>query len=92
MLKKLLLAALVLAAPWASAHEMTMAEMELRETAPGEFNWQWSASSDKRPVSEDLAPRWPPGCSPMTPGFIAGKTDSPARSASTASAAAIPPR
>ena len=26
-----------------SAHEMSMAEMELRETAPGEFLWQWTA-------------------------------------------------
>src|SRR5262249_5439785 len=61
-LTKLLLAALLLVAPWASAHEMTIAEMEMRETAPGEFIWQWYASSDKRPVDEDLAPRWPEGC------------------------------
>lgn len=61
-LRKLLLAALCLVAPWAGAHEMTMAEIELRETAPGEFIWQWNATSDKRPVGEDLAPRWPAGC------------------------------
>ena len=30
------------------AHEMTMAEMEVRETAPGEFLWQWGAS-DRAP-------------------------------------------
>jgi hydrogenase/urease accessory protein HupE len=46
----------------ASAHEMTMAEMELRETAPGEFFWQWSATNDKRPMGNDLVPRWPAGC------------------------------
>jgi hypothetical protein len=50
----LLLAA---ASPWrrcfpapARAHEMSMAEMEVRETSPGEFFWQWSAQSDKRPM------------------------------------------
>jgi len=44
------------------AHEMTLAEMEVRETAPGEFLWQWSASSDKRPMGHDLVPHWPEGC------------------------------
>jgi hydrogenase/urease accessory protein HupE len=62
MLRSLLLVGLCLVAPWAAAHEMTMAEMELRETTPGEFTWQWSAGSDKRPVTEDLQPRWPGGC------------------------------
>jgi hydrogenase/urease accessory protein HupE len=45
------------------AHEMTMAEMEVRETAPGDFVWQWSAASDKRPMGSDLVPRWPEACS-----------------------------
>jgi len=44
------------------AHEMTMAEMEVRETAPGEFLWQWSAQNDKRPMGNDLVPRWPGHC------------------------------
>jgi hypothetical protein len=52
-----------LAAAPARAHEMTMAEMEVRETSPGEFVWQWSASSDKRPMGDDLVPRWPDACS-----------------------------
>jgi hypothetical protein len=43
----------------AHAHEMTMAEMEVRETAPGEFFWQWSAANDKRPMGNDLVPHWP---------------------------------
>jgi hydrogenase/urease accessory protein HupE len=51
------------AASPARAHEMTMAEMEVRETSPGEFLWQWSASSDKRPMGDDLVPHWPDGCS-----------------------------
>jgi hypothetical protein len=46
----------------ARAHEMTMAEMEVRETAPGDFFWQWSAQNDKRPMGDDLAPRWPDAC------------------------------
>lgn len=45
-----------------AAHEMSMAEMELREVTRGEFFWQWSASSDKRPAAEDLTPVWPEGC------------------------------
>ncbi|MEO6080049.1 MAG: HupE/UreJ family protein [Steroidobacteraceae bacterium] len=64
MLRKLLmlLTTLVLATPWAAAHEMSMAEMVLRETSPGEFIWQWSAANDKRPMNADLVPRWPDGC------------------------------
>jgi hypothetical protein len=51
----------LLAAP-ARAHEMSMAEMEVRETSPGEFFWQWSAQNDKRPMGDDLTPHWPDGC------------------------------
>ena len=57
-----LLVALALLATPARAHEMSMAEMEVRETSPGEFLWLWSASSDKRPMGDDLKPRWPDGC------------------------------
>ena len=52
---------LLLAANYAQAHEMTMAEMELRETRPGEFLWQWGASG-ARPVADELTPSWPDGC------------------------------
>jgi hydrogenase/urease accessory protein HupE len=57
-----ILAVLALTPSPARAHEMSMAEMEVRETSPGEFVWQWSASSDKRPMGNDLVPRWPEGC------------------------------
>jgi hypothetical protein len=57
----LVIAAVLLPAA-AHAHEMTMAEMEVRETSPGEFLWQWSAQNDKRPMGDDLLPRWPEGC------------------------------
>jgi hydrogenase/urease accessory protein HupE len=61
-LRLLLPLAAALTATPASAHELTMAEMEVRETLPGEFFWQWSATNDKRPMGDDLAPRWPGGC------------------------------
>jgi hydrogenase/urease accessory protein HupE len=41
-----------------------MAEMEVRETAAGEFIWQWSATNDKRPMGDDLTPHWPSSCVP----------------------------
>lgn len=47
-----------------SAHEMSIAELEVRETAQGEFMWYWAATSDKRrTVSDDLVIEWPHGCS-----------------------------
>jgi hydrogenase/urease accessory protein HupE len=57
----LAVATLMLASP-TRAHEMSMAEMEVRETSPGEFFWQWSAANDKRPMGDDLLPRWPESC------------------------------
>ena len=38
-----------------------MAEMELRETRPGEFLWQWGASGS-RPIADELTPSWPESC------------------------------
>jgi hydrogenase/urease accessory protein HupE len=43
------------------AHEMSMAEMQLRETAPGDFIWQWTASDDRVGV-QGLTPVWPGAC------------------------------
>jgi hypothetical protein len=57
-----LVSAMVLLPAAAQAHEMTMAEMEVRETSPGEFFWQWSAQNDKRPMGNDLVPHWPAQC------------------------------
>jgi hydrogenase/urease accessory protein HupE len=54
--------ALLLLACHARAHEMSMAEMEVRETSSGEFYWQWSAASDKRPMGDDLVPHFPSSC------------------------------
>jgi hypothetical protein len=58
----LLIGVLLLSAKPALAHEMSMAEMEVHETTPGHFWWQWSAWSDKRPIGNDLVPIWPAGC------------------------------
>lgn len=60
-LRRLMLAALALAAMAAHAHEMSIAEMELREVSRGEFIWQWTAT-DRRNGTEDLTPSWPEGC------------------------------
>ncbi len=51
-----------LAPTTASAHEMTIVEMGVREMSRGEFLWQWSASNDKRPGAADLSPEWPESC------------------------------
>ncbi|MET0497721.1 MAG: HupE/UreJ family protein [Steroidobacteraceae bacterium] len=64
LIRTCLLAILALLPVFAGAHEMSMAEMELREMSPGEFLWQWSATNDKRPDTEDLRPQWPEGCVP----------------------------
>jgi len=61
MLRVLLLMTLALLANAASPHEMSMAEMELREISRGEFLWQWTASGNQ-PASEVLTPVWPEGC------------------------------
>jgi len=45
----------------AAAHEMTMAEMQLREVAPAQFVWSWTLS-ERRPAADDLKPVWPEGC------------------------------
>ncbi len=60
-LNALLLLGVSLLGAAASAHEMSMAEMELRETSRGEFQWQWAASGS-RPASQDLTPLWPDTC------------------------------
>ena len=56
-----LLALLTLSTSPSSAHEMSMAEMEVRETTKNEFFWIWTAS-ERRANNEDLVPTWPEGC------------------------------
>jgi hydrogenase/urease accessory protein HupE len=61
LLRSLMMLAAMLLHGGVGAHEMSMAEMQLRETSRGEFLWQWTAS-EKRAASEDLTPVWPEGC------------------------------
>ena len=60
-LRRLLVLTLATFAGLAGAHELSMAEMALRETSRGEFLWQWTAG-EKRPPAEELTPVWPDGC------------------------------
>ena len=53
---------LALCAVLATAHEMSMAEMEVRELARGDFLWQWTASNERQAGVIDLVPRWPSSC------------------------------
>lgn len=57
----LILLALVGALRPAGAHEMSMAEMQLRETSRGEFIWQWMAT-EKGAAADQLLPHWPEQC------------------------------
>ena len=61
LLMFLFVAPLMLGGAPARAHEMSMAEMELREIARGEFLWQWTASNE-RAADDKLTPVWPEGC------------------------------
>lgn len=60
-LRATLMAALALSSASASAHELTIAEMEVRETARNEFLWLWTAT-EKRVGNADLTPVWPSNC------------------------------
>jgi len=58
---RLALLGLALLAGPACAHEMSMAEMEMRQISAGDFLWQWTASGAK-PAAQELTPVWPEGC------------------------------
>ena len=61
LLPRMLLAILMLLTSAAQSHEISMAEMQMRELSPGKFLWQWTAG-EKRPPGEVLTPMWPDGC------------------------------
>jgi len=46
----------------AFAHDIPMAELELRELSRGQFVWSWARSGTRRPVEADLTPVWPEDC------------------------------
>ncbi|MEI7494663.1 MAG: HupE/UreJ family protein [Betaproteobacteria bacterium] len=45
-----------------NAHEMSIAEMTLRQIKPHEFSWAWGVPGRDRPISQDLKVTWPDGC------------------------------
>jgi hydrogenase/urease accessory protein HupE len=51
----------VLATSSSVAHELSMAELQLRELTPGEFALQWSAGEKSAPA-DSLTPVWPAHC------------------------------
>lgn len=44
------------------AHEMSMAELDLREVSKGQFIRSWGESGTSQPISADLSVVWPAGC------------------------------
>lgn len=58
----LTLLSVLTAAEVAHAHELTMAELELRELSKGQLVLTWGASSSDRPIEDDLHFQWPEGC------------------------------
>jgi hydrogenase/urease accessory protein HupE len=66
------LAALLLLGSAAQAHEMSMAEMQVRESAPGEFIWLWTATNERAP-NQVLTAVWPEGCTSKANTVRCGK-------------------
>ncbi|WPB56254.1 HupE/UreJ family protein [Xylophilus sp. GOD-11R] len=62
MLRLLLATLLASLAGLVQAHEMTLAEMTMRETAPGQFVYAWGAPAKTTPIAQELKPVWPEGC------------------------------
>ncbi|MCY7315403.1 MAG: HupE/UreJ family protein [Rubrivivax sp.] len=60
LLRTLLATLSLLWAGLCPAHEISMAEVELRQTGPAEFIWYWGAGN--RTGETVLRPRWPAGC------------------------------
>ena len=62
MFRLVALTALALLPALARSHEMSIAELEVRETTAGEFFWQWTAVNDKTPSTDSLTLHWPEPC------------------------------
>lgn len=64
---------MVLGAAPAHAHEMSMAELELREFSKGEFTWAWGQSGKaSRSIADDLTVVWPEGCAVLAQSLKCG--------------------
>lgn len=60
--RALMLLALVLAGAGARAHEMTIAEMTVREMQAGQLMWSWGIPAAGKPIEAELRVRWPGDC------------------------------
>lgn len=60
LLRLLALVLALLGAAPLQAHEMSMAELQVQEVAPGRFVWQWTAGM--RSGNDELQLQWPEGC------------------------------
>lgn len=58
----LMLVATVLVPGPAAAHELSLAELRLRELAPGAFLWNWGAGGLGRTPDDELRVQWPAAC------------------------------
>jgi hydrogenase/urease accessory protein HupE len=61
-----------MAAPWANAHELSMAELLVREVARGEFNVQWGPGEKSMPA-DSMTPQWPSQCRAEGPALHCGE-------------------
>lgn len=61
-IERFVLAVSLLIGATAIAHEMSIAEMELRQVSKNEFLWRWTVSGS-RPAPDVLKPVWPENCS-----------------------------
>jgi hydrogenase/urease accessory protein HupE len=62
LVRALVLLALLLAGACACAHEMTMAEMTVRELQSGQLMWSWGIPAAGKPIESELQVRWPGDC------------------------------
>lgn len=57
-----MLLVLVMSGAGARAHEMTMAEMTVREMQSGQLLWSWGIPAAGKPIESELRVRWPGDC------------------------------
>jgi HupE / UreJ protein len=60
MLRVWLALMLTCSAGFSTAHEMSMAELEMQQLAPNDYRWQWTAGN--RSGENTLSPEWPADC------------------------------
>lgn len=49
-------------ASFTQAHEMSIAEMTIRQINSNEYVWAWGIPGRDRPINQDLSVTWPEGC------------------------------